>query len=1061
MQLDQINSSINSSINSINSSINSSVINSNVIDTSAVARHPGDQSFDCMLVTAGPSGFHLDPTGQGQLGHIASVAQNAEYIYQHQESEESRDAARVQNQDVKTIQVQIQVPEADGEVVPYQPKPYYNPDELWCEDCQTSYMNGCTKHSLSEIHDKVVFSRAWASLPQHLQIFRLGDSTDLGVFAKRSIPRRTQFGPFIAELVESRDMVTNKAFSLQVEREGHKFYFEATDENKCNWMMFVRPAQSYDEQNLVAYQYGSEIYFCTTKHIQPRVELKVWYSAQYAERLGLAVYVNPELEKWECYECNKKFRTPSALQRHYAIHLAQHQPKLQPQPPQPEEVLGNDNEGDAVSDITDASGLEGRRVSGRRRIPSRKLRNGEEEEEEGEEELEREILEGEEEGGDPQVWKKKKTSIYLSKYKKYHRDTIKKSIKSLYKRKGKETGGQEWVCTHCDLTFDNPSLLNLHTLTHAAEDIGMDEIQRLTTDSGLINMNDPSSLQIISSLGSEVNQSTSSDALNNYISLSHAEDLSCPVCNESFSAKKDLIQHAAIHAKLKNKSGAKPYKCKKCWKSFGQIERLQKHMMCHGAEEDKPLQCSKCPKRFMNNSALACHLKIHSDSQYYDCIMCGEGFDQVGALKKHVLIHRDFQAMFPCGYCHRTFKEYSAIRKHIRAFHSEKKFQCDQCDAAFTRYDKLKLHALKHSNLREFMCENCGRQFKRRDKLREHVKRMHAPGREKMVRPQFRKKFVPKVSPNDYQRFIYKCNTCMVGFKRRGMLVNHLAKKHPDTKPDQVPELNLPILKTQRDYFCQYCDKVYKSSSKRKAHIMKQHPGSEVPPNIRGKDQEDPNSFMTTYCQMVGSVTAVPQSCTFCHKQYASKAKLLQHQRKKHSSQVPPVSDRRRPQPSLAARTTLEMNSKQQSTTAVVITPIMQPGAEERLPTDAEPAPGDPLPGADLLTQAMSELTQGLTEYRVTTPSGSTQIDYLGQRVVQAQVSGNILQSQPSTIELSQLGLVHTHFPSNGQAIVSQGAVLNPQTLIVTSSAPQAQTTGATHSQLITRSWNNTPTYQT
>ena len=72
-----------------------------------------------------------------------------------------------------------------------------------------------------------------------------------------------------------------------------------------------------------------------------------------------------------------------------------------------------------------------------------------------------------------------------------------------------------------------------------------------------------------------------------------SEDLSCPVCNESFAAKKDLIQHAAIHAKLKNKGAARPYKCKKCWKSFGQIERLQRHMMCHGAEEDKPLQCPK------------------------------------------------------------------------------------------------------------------------------------------------------------------------------------------------------------------------------------------------------------------------------------------------------------------------------------------------------------------------------------------------------------------------------------------------------------------------------------
>ena len=27
------------------------------------------------------------------------------------------------------------------------------------------------------------------------------------------------------------------------------------------------------------------------------------------------------------------------------------------------------------------------------------------------------------------------------------------------------------------------------------------------------------------------------------------------------------------------------------------------------------------------------------------------------------------------------------------------------------------------------------------------------------------------------------------------MLVNHLAKRHPDIPPDTVPELNLPILK--------------------------------------------------------------------------------------------------------------------------------------------------------------------------------------------------------------------------------------------------------------------------
>ena len=67
----------------------------------------------------------------------------------------------------------------------------------------------------------------------------------------------------------------------------------------------------------------------------------------------------------------------------------------------------------------------------------------------------------------------------ICRYKKYRTEAVKKSIKSLYKKKGPtRTGANEWICNHCELTFNNPSLLNLHTLTHAAEDIDMLDIQR-------------------------------------------------------------------------------------------------------------------------------------------------------------------------------------------------------------------------------------------------------------------------------------------------------------------------------------------------------------------------------------------------------------------------------------------------------------------------------------------------------------------------------------------------------------------------------------------------------
>lgn len=127
--------------------------------------------------------------------------------------------------------------------------------------------------------------------------------------------------------------------------------------------------------------------------------------------------------------------------------------------------------------------------------------------------------------------------------------------------------------------------------------------------------------------------------------------------------------------------------------------------------------------------------------------------------------------------------------------------------------------------------------------------------------------------------------------------MNHLAKRHPDIQPDSVPELNLPILQTIRDYYCQYCDKVYKSSSKLKAHIVKNHPGAALPMSNRtmkqqqlekgGKDvKQEQAATNPIFSQTVGSITTRPQNCKWCFKQYASKAKLLQHQRKKHAEQL-------------------------------------------------------------------------------------------------------------------------------------------------------------------------------
>ena len=184
-----------------------------------------------------------------------------------------------------------------------------------------------------------------------------------------------------------------------------------------------------------------------------------------------------------------------------------------------------------------------------------------------------------------------------------------------------------------------------------------------------------------------------------------------------------------------------------------------------------------------------------------------------------------------------------------------------------------------------------------------------------------------------FPRLIYLyCFNNLVGFKRRGMLVNHLAKRHPDVPYNSVPELNMPIVKVKLVSLLLYLQHfvsnllyllivnrhrkiitvsiVTRSTSRvpNEKHIslkiilvyIKQTfehcililtlifvslEGKSLPPSNRNKNI--PNGITNpTFSATVGSITINPHFCNWCHKQYASKAKLMQHQRKKHPEHI-------------------------------------------------------------------------------------------------------------------------------------------------------------------------------
>lgn len=209
----------------------------------------------------------------------------------------------------------------------------------------------------------------------------------------------------------------------------------------------------------------------------------------------------------------------------------------------------------------------------------------------------------------------------------------------------------------------------------------------------------------------------------------------------------------------------------------------------------------------------------------------------------------------------------------------------------------MRLHKSIHTKKGTIQCLDCEQKFSKKSELKHHVRSFHKAKR-KIIQStdaikenqdliSLRRNTIPSktslVDSQNYYLFQFKCVTCRLGFKRRGMLVNHLVKRHPEQNVDSIEELNQPIVKLQTKFKCPYCPKLYKNNAKRKCHIVKNHPGMEIPASFRKNPVLiDPN------VQTVGCIKTEVQKCHLCYKQYVSRIRLVAHYRKAHpESRIP------------------------------------------------------------------------------------------------------------------------------------------------------------------------------
>ncbi|XP_059621943.1 uncharacterized protein LOC132265352 isoform X2 [Phlebotomus argentipes] len=169
-----------------------------------------------------------------------------------------------------------------------------------CNVCGASHFTqNCPDVSKGEhIQDTPHQNMSRSSIPNGLHIIETGES--LCVVTSQKFAKGTRFGPLMAKksyipvenakfplivfgspLLDSNDAEIEELFKIR------NAYLDTRNENYCNWMIHVSPAQYSNEQNLICYQLYDQIFYTAIVDIEVGDILKVWYAPKYAAKMNV------------------------------------------------------------------------------------------------------------------------------------------------------------------------------------------------------------------------------------------------------------------------------------------------------------------------------------------------------------------------------------------------------------------------------------------------------------------------------------------------------------------------------------------------------------------------------------------------------------------------------------------------------------------------------------------------------------------------------------------------------------------------------------------------------
>ncbi|XP_030833220.1 histone-lysine N-methyltransferase PRDM9-like isoform X2 [Strongylocentrotus purpuratus] len=691
------------------------------------------------------------------------------------------------------------------------------------------------------------------------------DQKIVGVTAEEEIPAGKQYGPLEGELVgEDEGCLSQSSWELCTKSNVLLYIDGGSD-----WLSHIQCTQRQAEQNMEAIQLYGNIYYRTTKCIEPGSELRVFYSKEYSNHVGFdtdlgKLTFHSELNAFSCPRCDIHYTDPKLMLRHIKLS----------------------HQGKSSTDLRPVVTFETRSKTS-----------------ESKQSLEKALRE------EGKMFRRatqplKPVANHRTEQERRNSSEIPPSTSHIPPSTSHMPSSTNHIPSSTShipsSTSHNPSSTshNPSSTSHNPSSTSHNPPSTSHNPSSTSH-NPPSTSHIPPSTSHKTHRQTlegkesskSSRELNKNIeSRTHevkpdvkpatksGKDLVCVTCCKTFTTEGRLQAHMMFH------TFTTKHNCPICGETQSSKHKLVRHMASH---QRMIYQCQQCPKTYFSPKSLYCHeQKIHRKAdKYYTCSMCPLQFRWKHGMREHEkehernqerapqreltiqelvnpenrtthkriklnkvnkprrvirnmdVVHEDngdtsnkdmlgkkpdyFQdpsLRFKCKYCPKRYTSVSCVKTHEREIHEGRgRYKCLYCPKQFVDRCRYEIHQQKHNVTDKlYKCTECPRSFASENALKNHH------GEHTGLKP-------------------FKCDVCGKGFGRKELVKAHVGRVH------SVVELKFP---------CSFCNKRFAKQWDMKKHALR-HTG------IR------------------------PHECGICGKGFTAKHSLQLHVRAVHEKLKP------------------------------------------------------------------------------------------------------------------------------------------------------------------------------